>query len=169
MEYMVITISVAIVLLIVVVWYQLRKDSKSIAAAYSKLDLSHCDKCDSTDCQAYTFFTLTFLGIAPLAYVYRTHVSAHSLCPQHARETSYAASLSTGLRGHWGFPGCVAATWYVMRNLLSLAKAGSLTLPNALASVTVGIFLGWVLLLGAIFTVLGGCGLYFAIHEKWFR
>jgi hypothetical protein len=157
--------SFALAVFIAAIVLQVRKTAQQVADAFAKLDLTRCDVCGSTDCQAYEFFTLRSFGLAPIAHYYDLKSFAHSLCPEHARAQCFASCLSIGLKGHWGFPGCVAGPLYVLRNLFSLTQRGTLTLRSATASAAVGIFLGWVLLAVGLLLVVGAFGLYFFVQE----
>lgn len=137
----------------------LEQDLSESALGLNQLTVAHCEFCDSQECHPYVFYVYKFVGVALIAYSGSLEPSRRVLCPQHARRESLACSLRTALLGYWGIPGCVAAAWYVARNIWALSSTQSLTVGHFLAAVSVGILLPYT----ALGTLLA------AIYYGWAR
>jgi hypothetical protein len=82
-----------------------------------------CEVCGGNDVSVFTFYVLRFVGIVPFAYAYRLTPLRFVLCSGHARKQAIICCMRTAVTGYLGFPGFLAAPWYVMRNLWALRRA----------------------------------------------
>jgi hypothetical protein len=80
-----------------------------------------CERCGSEDVQVYQFVVFRFVGIILLAYSYRLSPLRYVLCAKHAGPCALRCCLRS-LAGYLGFPGFIAAPWYVLKNLLELRR-----------------------------------------------
>lgn len=83
-----------------------------------------CEKCGSGDAYVLVFEVFRFVGLVPIAWAYKLTPSRYVLCAEHARSEARRCARSTALQGYWGFPGFLAAPWYIYRNLRTLRRAG---------------------------------------------
>jgi len=107
----------------------------SDASPLSQID--SCEECGSNGTDAYTFSTFRFIGIAPVAYSYKLTPQRFVLCKEHARGRAYRVNVRNALFGYLGFPGFLAAPWYIVRNLRELRRHNLLTVDLILKSVIV--------------------------------
>lgn len=96
-------------------------------------DVSHCERCGQTGVNVFTFKRFRFVGIAPIAYAYRLTPLRYVLCPQHARQQVIRDCLHTAATGYLGFPGFIAAPWYVFTNVWCLWRQGAANIWTAVA------------------------------------
>ena len=83
----------------------------------------NCEKCGSTDIYVLVFSVLLFVGIAPIAYCYKLTPKRYVLCAAHGRRQAIRSCLHTALVGYLGFPGFLAAPYYICKNLWALRRA----------------------------------------------
>lgn len=149
---------IAIPLLIgVFVWENLRVLRKQKNALRRNIDLACCEICGDTHAAFHKFFALRSFGIPLVLGTYELTIRGHSLRPAHARARATACCRTTGLQGHWGFPGFLVSPWYVGRNLWSLKKARALTPGCLVRCVVHGVLLGWLVCLAGIAALLIVC------------
>ena len=91
-----------------------------------------CERCDDTMADFYVFRTFKFVGFAPFAYSYSLVPGRYLLCRSHAVEQAFKNNCKTAIFGYLGFPGFIAAPYYVVRNLVELRRNHALS-ANALA------------------------------------
>lgn len=139
-------IGVYIVVGLIGVYHEEKKKKAAIEELRDSVNASRCEICGAEECDLFIFYTFRFIGIAPIVYSYTVEPHPYVHCPDHARETAVRLCRSIGLNGHWGFPGFIAAVWYVVKNLRELSKGGLLTLTGTLNRLIQGVLLGWVLL-----------------------
>src|SRR5262245_23475907 len=84
-----------------------------------------CEVCQNAECKPYTFFTLKFIGIAPLAYAWKLTPWRFVLCADHARRQLLRTSAYTAVWGSLGFPGFLAVPYYVCKNIWAVRRSGS--------------------------------------------
>lgn len=111
----------------------------SAASPLSQID--SCEECGSNGTDAYTFSTFRFIGIAPVAYSYRLTPQRFVLCREHARGRAHRVNMRNALFGYLGFPGFLAAPWYIVRNLRELRRHNLLTVDLILKSVLLTVIL----------------------------
>lgn len=126
-------------------------DHTSSAPPLSQVD--SCEECGSNETNALTLSTFRFVGIAPIAFSYKLTPQRFVLCREHARSLAFRINVRTALFGYLGFPGFLAAPWYIVRNLRELRRHNLLTADSILKSVllTVVLPLGCVALLLILF------------------
>jgi len=81
-----------------------------------------CELCDDRTADVYVFRTLKFVGFAPFAYSYSLVPGRYLLCRSHAAEQAFKVNCKTAILGYLGFPGIIAAPYYVVRNLVELRR-----------------------------------------------
>ena len=142
---------VAAVLLIVVgVFGTIRQRRRADQQIEGSIEARQCRVCRSPDCAIYKFYDFRSVGIYPFAYYSLLEPRWQVLCRTHAREASLGSARSNGLKGFWGFPGCVLGLWYSFKNIWALKATESLTFKHALKCAFYGMVYPWLLLLGSL-------------------
>lgn len=118
----------------------------------------NCESCGSADVHAFEFFTLRFIGFAPIAYVYDLTPLRHVLCDEHARRESMRSSWRTALAGYWGFPGFLAAPWYVVRNIWALRRERIADTQTVMLSILGCVIVPWAIIATIIIWVIQSSG-----------
>jgi len=83
--------------------------------------------------------TLKFVGVAPFAYSYSLVPGRYLLCRSHAAQQAFKVNCKTAVLGYLGFPGFIAAPYYVVRNLAELRRNHALNVNAMARSVFVAI------------------------------
>ena len=83
---------------------------------------SRCQRCGAENALVCTFKVLTFVGLAPFAYVSYLVPNEYLLCADHANRQCRRACIATTLKGYWGFPGFFLAPIYIVQNLWRLRQ-----------------------------------------------
>lgn len=84
----------------------------------------HCERCESTDVGVYVLSVFRFIGFAPIIFFYSLSPFRYVLCVDHARTQTIQCCKKTAFYGYLGFPGFLAAPWYICKNLLYLRSVG---------------------------------------------
>ncbi len=112
--------------------------------------LMGCEQCDAQDVHILSFEVLRFVGMIPIAYSYSLTPKRYVLCAAHARRQAIRSCLSTAFLGSLGFPGFLAAPWYVTKNVWALKRCGIADTGTVLFCVMVCILLPLSVFVGLI-------------------
>jgi|GEM_PF-4686059 len=112
-----------------------------------------CEECDEKDVYVLVFKELRFFGLAPVAYIYRLTPVRSLLCRDHAKKRAAASCYRTAMYGYLGFPGFLAAPWYVIRNLWELRRAKAADIRTVLETIFMAIILPLGLLVVAVWAI----------------
>ena len=101
----------------------------------------NCERCNSADTNVFVFHVFRFVGIVPFAYSYSLTPFRYALCAKHAREEAFACARRTAAAGYLGFPGFLAAPYYICKDLWSLRRARAADTRTVLLCFLFGIVL----------------------------
>lgn len=112
-----------------------------------------CERCGEPAACAIVLREFRFVGIAPIAYSYRILPLRFVVCSDCAGPVALRVNSTTALLGYLGFPGLVAAPYYILRNLFTLQGYGLATSRDWAASLVVTVLLPTGIWTAAIFAI----------------
>lgn len=122
----------------------------------SRSDGVSCEVCGRADSVVFTFQTLEFIGVVPLAWSYKLTPMRYLLCKDHSRRQLIRSCAYTAFWGSLGFPGLLAAPYYVLKNLWKVHRVGFADAPVVLLCILGCVILPWVTI-AAIVASIGYC------------